>query len=481
MATAFNARAECSADLAAVWLVPRGGMETPRKNSRGEQLQQTQLRRYFRAKKRSRQRQGSRAGSPSPAPERERGFGAGGRTNSPRQTREKMPARKKVSSASEMMGIEAKSVASPAPPVENRGKLNIRETTAMEQLKRKETTLNVGTKNETEEEEPVDTKKNKVESYEEEGIKEEQENPTDLLARALATDECNEWLGAVGELARAESRHQAGQADLSSVAVAQDDFAAEVISLAEIPDLPMAEITDMTDVTEEAAVLSMNEVPAVAKITTETDAPAVSDVSIMAEVTGGACSQSNTRSVTPSGRSTGNPAQLPGPENNEADERPTDESDKAITVSTAPNEKHLTLKGIFKYLNGRYCVKKKANKKRAKYVYEIIEEVVERTEITYRLDLPDRETTRLLARLNDVQVVVIALLSNESLEPYAVQAEGAELCRYLGRLGELVARLEGRVGQLEQSTHQATHFRDLHNCLTMINTVLFSYLCLISV
>ena len=59
-------------------------------------------------------------------------------------------------------------------------------------------------------------------------------------------------------------------------------------------------------------------------------------------------------------------------------------------------------------------MKKAANKKRAKYVYEIIEEVVERTEITYRLELPDKETTRLLARLKDVQVVVTALLSNKS-------------------------------------------------------------------
>ena len=60
-------------------------------------------------------------------------------------------------------------------------------------------------------------------------------------------------------------------------------------------------------------------------------------------------------------------------------------------------------------------MKKAANKKRAKYVYEIIEEVVERTEITYRLELPDKETTRLLARLKDVQVVVVtALLSNKS-------------------------------------------------------------------
>ena len=59
-------------------------------------------------------------------------------------------------------------------------------------------------------------------------------------------------------------------------------------------------------------------------------------------------------------------------------------------------------------------MKKAANKKRAKYVYEIIEEVVERTEITYKLELPDRETTRLLARLKDVQVVVTALLSNKS-------------------------------------------------------------------
>ena len=45
-----------------------------------------------------------------------------------------------------------------------------------------------------------------------------------------------------------------------------------------------------------------------------------------------------------------------------------------------------------------------------------------------------------------------------------MQAEGAELGRYLGRLGELVAGLEGRVGQLEQSTHQASK----QNCLTLM-------------